>query len=390
MRELIEKLNLKSSNRILKTVIELPLRYEIKKKISLVNEIDINMVSAIDRDKILSYIKSLEIDKYQYKFSLSTTKPTLYSSIYALMIKGLLGDLTENDLEWCDYFDDYQRDNGLFYDPVIYNENFDEGDGWGARHLAGHLIIGYKRFNRIPKKDFAFLKKYEEPENIIKMLETLDYKKVWAASNKIMNIGVLMQYSRDYMSYDSLSSSIDAMLEWLINTNSSENGLWYEGNIQNIGQLYEACRGAYHIYPMFIYDNITLPNIEKAIDSFLGTQNKWGGFNEDIKSSACDDIDIIDPLMRLSRFSDYRNNDIKKTLEKAYKWILVNQNSDGGFVFKRHSKFAYGGHNELSSIKEESNIFATWFRTLSILYLDQYLFDRKVDMVNIPGYEMKL
>ena len=45
---------------------------------------------------------------------------------------------------------------------------------------------------------------------------------------------------------------------------------------------------------------------------------------------------------------------------------------DGGCVFRKHSSFKYG-HELMTTSEEESNMFATWFRTLSIAYISQVL-----------------
>jgi hypothetical protein len=90
-----------------------------------------------------------------------------------------------------------------------------------------------------------------------------------------------------------------------------------------------------------------------------------------LNTSACEDIDAVFILVKLSQLTDYRKDDVHKALQKAFVWILANQNHDGGFVFSRNEPFIYG-HELLSSKKNESHLFATWFRTLSIAYLADY------------------
>lgn len=64
------------------------------------------------------------------------------------MTKSLLGDLAALTLsdkkQWVDCFDSFQDHNdGLFYDPSVHNDIFADGDWWGARHLALHMISAY-------------------------------------------------------------------------------------------------------------------------------------------------------------------------------------------------------------------------------------------------------
>jgi hypothetical protein len=72
--------------------------------------------------------------------------------------------------------------------------------------------------------------------------------------------------------------------------------------------------------------------------------------------------------------TDYRKEDICFALHKAIPWILTNMNEDGGFVFRRMGPFVYG-HQLMSSKSDESAMFPTWFRTLSLAYIGKCLPD---------------
>lgn len=342
------------------------------------------------KKKVCNYLLSMQVKNYEYRFSEKTNEPTLYSSVYACMIKGLFGIIKESEkADWVEYFDSFQNDDGLFIDPVCLNETYMQGDGWGARHLVPHIIIAYNRLGGTPKKEFLFLKKLLDPDKMLKWISSLDYRKVWSSSNAIMNYGVTMQYARDYMGLAS-GKAIEAMQNWLLKHARKDCGMWFEGSLEKKYNRYQAIRGAYHIYPILIYDGIDLPYADKALDFIMKSQNKWGGFDCHIGSSACDDIDAIDPMIRLAIQLNLSKDIIRPSLEKAFSWVLVNQNDDGGFVFRRRGKFSYGGLKQLSSESQQSNMFATWFRTLSILYILEYLNKAKTEFVRIPGYEMPI
>ena len=63
--------------------------------------------------------------------------------------------------------------------------------------------------------------------------------------------------------------------------------------------------GGYHFWLLYFYDRVPIPHAERAADSCLKTQNQLGGFGQGVHggdplcSSACEDIDSIDPLARL-------------------------------------------------------------------------------------------
>ena len=63
---------------------------------------------------------------------------------------------------------------------------------------------------------------------------------------------------------------------------------------------------------------------------------------------------------------------IQRSIKRAFIWVQANQNRDGGYVFRRNISFQYGSHEMLSSINE-SAMFPTWFRTLSIAYMTKSL-----------------
>jgi hypothetical protein len=52
--------------------------------------------------------------------------------------------------------------------------------------------------------------------------------------------------------------------------------------------------------------------------------------------------------------------------------VLANVNEDGGFVFRRDQSFVYG-HENMSSGVNESAMFPTWFRALSLAYISKAL-----------------
>jgi hypothetical protein len=147
---------------------------------------------------------------------------------------------------------------------------------------------------------------------------------------------------------------------------------------------------------LFAYDGRKFPHTERAIDSVLKTQNVNGGFGWGVHnpddpsiSSACEDIDSIDPLARLYYMTDYRGTDIQTTLQKARQWVLKNQMSDGGFVFMLNRPFEYG-HPELLGPDGVGAMFPTWFRTLSLAIIDQVVSENNQygwHFSKCPGYQ---
>jgi hypothetical protein len=151
-------------------------------------------------------------------------------------------------------------------------------------------------------------------------------------------------------------------------------------------QRSQLVQAAYHIWPLFEFDGRAIPYRDSAIELVLSTENARGGFGWGVHntnapqwSSACEDIDSIDPLARHGLRSALHREPAEQSLRRARKAVLENRNPDGGFVFMRQPPATedkrpdwYPDEN-LSASAEASEMFSTWFRTLSIALIDTAL-----------------
>ena len=367
-------------------------RYYIKKNFKKYK--DSNLISSFDYTRCINYLKAQEKLLPEYIFSKSSKRNSLYSGTYACLLQGMYIGYTENERrKWIEYFDNHQREDGLFVDKNYDDRNFfSENGGWGAEHLVPHILVAYDRLQAIPKYELKYLKKYEIYNTKDNWLEKLDYRNIWGSSNHIMNRVVAMQYARDRLRMD-FSESIQTIEEILLEKINPEYGMWFDGKANDINSRNEMIRGMYHILPIFYYDNIKTPFASRAIDQIVLSQNKWGGFDKNIGSSACADIDGLDPLLRLwVQENGYQyTSDIKEVVDRAKEWIIFNQNQDGGFVFERNKKFKYGNQVSLTSEKDESNLFATWFRCLSLELIEDFFSQNSHSrLIKTVGYECPL
>ncbi len=350
------------------------------------------------KNKTLSFIESMKFGREVgvYKYSDSTNKPTIYSSVYACLILSLYDQLTlfeENEKkEWIEYFDSFQSaEDGLFYDSIIRNDIYDQSDWWGARHLALHIISAYEALGAKPKYPFKFLEFYYNDNNLLDFLESINWNQNFThendIDNKIMNIGCLLQYSRDKFNDKYALNSINFIIRFLQSKININTGLWGNSNLDNPKDLSRMIQFAYHVFSLFFFDNIEIGNKQKILSYALKTQNVFGGFGNQINSSACEDIDSIDIITRISKNTAPIGEDVHKSISKALFWVLTNMNDDGGFVFRRNEGFEYG-HSEMYSAPNESSMFATWFRTLSLVYISNFLsLPNFYNIAKVPGYQ---
>jgi prenyltransferase beta subunit len=253
------------------------------------------------------------------------------------------------------------------------------------------MINAYTQLGVRPKYPFSFLEKYYD----------LSYLERWLSENKmhfmngmandfdnkLMNIGCLLQYQRDFFNDNKAGQTVAFVQQYLLEELNPNTGLWGDDNIYDPRQRSRKVQFAYHLLSLFFFDNIYSFDWEKISDIVLRTQNHFGGFGVKANSTACEDIDSIDILIRISNLSNIKEQEIRRALEKAFKWVLSNQTDDGGFAFLLNEDFIYG-HSQMGSIKNEGAIFPTWFRTLSIAYLSNY-FDQTdtFKIIRCPGYE---
>ena len=339
----------------------------------------------------LSYINSLEISSTdQYLYSHSCKKSTIYSNMYVCLIKSLYDDL-DNKGKWIKYFDSFQAEkDGLFYDKSIHTEQYSEIDWWGGRHFALHAIPLYTALGTKPKYPFRFLKEYYKIDNLKKVLDAYTWKEKINNStdidNWIMNIGAMLQYQRDVWNDKDAGESILWLLDYLSKKVDKATGLWGIYDPVDFWHISRQVQFAYHLYSLLFYDKHPIINHEKIIDIVLSSQGLFGGYGTKINSSACEDIDAIDLLIRLSEKCSYRKEAVEASLNKVMIWILANMNHDGGFVFRRSEAFEYG-HKEMSSLENESALFPTWFRTLSIAFIQRYFNNITYKINRSPGLE---
>lgn len=349
---------------------------------------------------ILRFLDSLRVpgkEDYLYRYSLSCSTPTLYSSAYACMTRSMLGALADLDPKaksaWVAYFDSFQdQRDGLFYDPVVLNEIYSETDWWGARHLALHMISAYTDLNARPRHPFRFLYPYYDTGYLQSWLDQYDWHSAAIGrgdpDNRIMNIGCLLQYQRDAWDDEAAGAAVESLKMILRAKINPATGMWggFDGFDKN--QRSRMVQFAYHLFPIFFYDRDFDFDIDQIVRIVLMTQNRYGGYGVELNSSACEDIDSIDILVRLFAVASEENQQrIVAQLEKAFPWIMTNQMPDGGFVFRLNAPFMYGSQ-ATSSMADEGAALPTWFRTLCVLYL-VFFFQRQHNFVitRCPGYE---
>jgi hypothetical protein len=284
------------------------------------------------RRSTLDFIESQQMPEYgvgAYRYASGCSEPTLYSSTYAAMTRSLYGDLNQlanaEREGWVSYLNRFQDEDGLYRDPVTYNQGWYKDDPlWcGRPHLTCHVVTALACLGGVAEKPLRFLDMWRCPDRMRKWLAERDWgERVAWSGNEIMNVGTLLQYARDFQNDHASAEPMAAMLEWLsTNHINPETGVWGDLDVSDPIWRSHAVQAAYHWWPLFFYDGYPIPYLERAMDTVLATQNPLGGFGWGVHnsaspyhSSACEDIDSIDPLARMSTESCRREHERSKCL----------------------------------------------------------------------------
>jgi len=346
------------------------------------------------KKEVCTYVKSNNGNKvYKYKFSSTSNESELYSSVYALMTLGLFNEVElltmDEKSEWGEYLLSFQNKDGLFFDKKLDTPLASSIHYWGWYHLLPHLIIALDYLNIKPKYDFQFIFKLFETQTVKEWLESRNWADNYlVVSNEVMNITVLLQYSRDIFNNEKSREYVDKILIWLkFNIKDEKTGLWGYKTKRSKIDISKAIKTAYHSMPMHTHDNdLSEINIDNLVKYTIQTQNSFGTYGPSCLTDGCEDIDSIYLLTQLPIPNEFKN-DVDKSVEVFFNKVFINMNDDGGFVFKRTQSFQYAD-SKLKSNIDESNMFATWFRTLSIAYACKYLsIENDFMFVNISGYQ---
>ena len=333
------------------------------------------------RSETLRYVEGMRFldGPYgRYRYSAEMAQPTLYSSTYAAMTRSLYRDLDGltpvQRQEWIAGLQAHQDDDGLFRDPLIFGQGWykDDPEWCGRRHLTCHVVTALTCLGAVAAKPLVCLEPFYDPGKLVAWLEQRDWSKVDFVGNEVLNVGTLLQYARDFQKEPRAAEAVRLLLDWLARHHlDPASGLWGTYDLTTGKGLSRGVMGAYHFWLLFFYDRVPVPHLEAAVDHVLRTQGgRDDGFGQGVHgpmSSACEDIDSIDPLARLIAVS-HSSEVIRKALLRAESHVWQQQNPDGGFTWIRGTKFEYG-HPLLKSPVDGSGMFPTWFRTLSLACL---------------------
>lgn len=317
------------------------------------------------------------------------TDPDLYSTAYAISLLGLckrLDMLNEQQKRAVvNYFAAHQNSDGLYRARNLDTPQAETGQSWGYMHLLPHILIALDYLEAKPQRDFNYINRVFKDIREEDWLESIFAKDYLGASNFFMNILVVLLYARDVLA-DEKAGALAKRLNYYVLHNILPRYIRDPRTVDAFDRS-KSVKTIYHLLPSLCYDN-ELPNsISQGVaDLTLATQNSLGSYGVCILSDACEDIDSIYNLIILRH--KIQLPAVDNSLRHALRYMPINQNPDGGFVFRRYTTFCYGGARALSSAKDQSNMFGTWFRMLAYAFAEHAISKQaEWSFSCVPGYQ---
>ena len=352
------------------------------------------------RNKTIKFIDEMKVRNKKvligYRFSKNCFKPTCYNLIFVLLIKHLLNIRDDTINEEIKLLLKYQEKDGYFRDKNI-NSKYTNSNlgGWGWEHLTLHAIMVLSLYDVKSNFEIPIFYNIKNSEDLKRWLGEMDTElQAVEAGNRIQNFITSIQYKRDFESFVDTNSYINQIYDFLNKHQNSVNGLFgkeYDSN----KDLMHGIIGAYHLWLLYFYDEKEIRNIDKIIDSLITNQNLSGGFGIYLNSSACEDIDTVDPLVRFYFQNKDKKQEVKiiKCLDRFLPSLIKNFNDDGSWVFRRNEA-CYLFSRNMYSDPNNGNLFYTWFRLLTLGYMSKVMgktnksfWNFKFNFKNVPGHQ---
>lgn len=369
------------------------------------------------KQRTFEWVESLAVPGPEFgRFKMSaSTDDTIFTSCFAAFLYDLLGGFDtlsdEQKQQWLDYILSYQDEaTGLFMD------NFDSERNLSAAHdlryvtwqlttfcISAVTALGGKL--RFPLK-FIEQENLRDPARIAEILEGLNWKNPWGAGNLAMFLGIMLIADVEYHGRDPASdAAVKAYFDWHDGYQNRNTGFWGEGRVND---YHNGLFGAYHQYLLYFYCARELHCKQQIMDRTISFQNIDGMFAPQMGGGACEDVDAIDTLVQCYLATGYRKDDVESVLRKNYDALMALEAPGGGFIWgvkKRYGpgmfiKFLFSflrvrdlhhwvflnrrfiREQQLNPLKprhpegwvsvpipiDESDLFSTWFRVLTIAY----------------------
>ncbi|MFA6450892.1 MAG: hypothetical protein WCX65_15565 [bacterium] len=260
-----------------------------------------------------------------YSYLPGRNKPDLYGAcdmVYTLYTLDSLNLTVEERQSWVTLIQNFQDPKtGWFGGNVTMHPK---------EHATAYAVGALKLLGAKPKFPLAFMKKFNSPEKIEKMLENIPWGMIWTGSH----IGAGIPSAA--LNTDEIDTKLmDIYFDWLNREADPETGFWIRGDALNKKPAKDEMGGAFHFYFIYAYLKRPLPYPEKIIDATIALQHENGLWDSDVPY--CIDLDGVYNLIQAYKQTDeYRKKDVEAAVEKALA-AIVSRLNNADFVMKSYT-----------------------------------------------------
>jgi hypothetical protein len=376
-------------------------------------------------EKTLNYITGLYDGGKGFYYSRNRKQKNLYSTCFGLLALSLTGSLNLIEKpginEIIKYIKSKQSESGFFSDENILTNSLNHKQTYIDSQLTDFSLLALSCVEENPMHRLCYIMEFKDEHFLRYWLNSLNWRNPWLESNKVMFVlNALFEDSR----YDKNSLKyIEILLDWLYYNQDPKTGYWSLGKRSS---LLKQMAGAYHFLFYYTFFRKKLRFWDRIVDSTLLLQNNDGLFGYGLGGGSCEDLDAIDLLCRTTFYTNYRREEIYGALAKSHSAILNNQNPDGGFCWAKINRervlshlvykfrffpeyisdfggglkktlkqirgcdrWAYSGVKEMQINIDESDIWSTWVRLLSLALIESTLPEGIIQPVGIKWTFLK-
>lgn len=294
----------------------------------------------MNKKNIENYIFSLKNSNGGFYLQKNFNQTTLMSSAFSIITLELVDSLDKIEIsKEQNYFLKYQDEKtGFFVDPNLkldYKKIEDIELNYIHYQTTAFSVSALDALGMKPKYDFTFLNAFRGKEKISKFFEKIDWRNPWHESNKIMFLLQFFSYEYIVMKKENSLDDIHTILDCLDSAQDSKTGLW---GTQFKASSFASMAAAYHFLIFYKYFNRKINFSEKISSSVFQLQMRDGLFHPFGGGGACEDLDAIDVIYKISSGI---STESEESLKRAYRALLQNYDKNGGFCWAKRPTFPF-------------------------------------------------
>ena len=236
------------------------------------------------------------------------------------------------------FLQNQDKKSGLFIDPLSSLKDANSIDlesSYIHYQTTAFSLSAIDALGGHPNHKLAFLDSFRGKKKLSSFFHTIDWKNAWHESNKIMFL--LQFFSYDFLKNKNKDSydNIVFILDFLDNYQDPRTGLW---GTQYKASTFVGMAAAYHFLIFYKYFNrkINFPN--KIFQNVFILQMKDGLFHPFGGGGACEDLDAIDVV---SKVTSELSADSINHIKLAYNALIQNYDKNGGFCWAKRPQFPF-------------------------------------------------